>query len=186
MTSEKQIAANRQNSQKSTGPKSHLGLMHSSGNAVKHGLTAKTLIITGEDPKELERLLEQFIATYQPFDATEMELVGQLTVAAWKIRRGQRIEADLFKTATTVCEEGDKAHAEIDDMVSKSNYADAVVKYESLMASDRFDAFLPFDQLGRYAANAERSFYRALQALEHLREKRGIKVALPPVERKTG
>jgi hypothetical protein len=159
--------------------------MHSSGNAVKHGLTAKTLVIAGEDPEEFERLLEQFIASYQPIDAIKMELVGKLTIAAWKLRRASRIEADLFKVATKVEEEKTQAYEEASDKIRKSDYTSVMVDYESLMNSDRFDPFMPFDQLGRYEANAERSFYRALQALEHLREKRGIKDALPVVETKT-
>jgi hypothetical protein len=152
---------------------------------MKHGLTAMTLIIAGEDPKEFEQLLEHFTASFQPIDAIEMELVGQLTVAAWRLRRTHRIEADLFKVATKVDEERTKANAEADAKAKQSDYSAALIDYEDLMNSHRLDPFLPFDQLGRYAANAERSFYRALQVLEHLREKRVIKDVSPLAETKT-
>jgi len=39
MASEKQIAANRANAKKSTGPKTLLGKLKSSGNALRHGLS---------------------------------------------------------------------------------------------------------------------------------------------------
>jgi hypothetical protein len=39
--SEKQLIANRNNAKKSTGPKTPLGKLHSSGNAYKHGLYSK-------------------------------------------------------------------------------------------------------------------------------------------------
>ena len=44
MATEKQINANRQNAQKSTGPKTAEGKAAVSQNAVKHGLFAQSLI----------------------------------------------------------------------------------------------------------------------------------------------
>ncbi len=44
MASEKQIAANRQNARKSTGPKTDAGKQRSRQNAFRHGLTAQTVI----------------------------------------------------------------------------------------------------------------------------------------------
>ena len=50
MSTEKQINANRQNAQKSTGPKTAEGKATSSKNAVKHGLFAEEAVIYGENP----------------------------------------------------------------------------------------------------------------------------------------
>ena len=44
MTSLRQLEANRCNALKSTGPKSELGKQHSRCNAMRHGLTAETVI----------------------------------------------------------------------------------------------------------------------------------------------
>ena len=44
MTSARQIAANRRNAAKSTGPKSAKGKERSRRNALRHGLTAETVI----------------------------------------------------------------------------------------------------------------------------------------------
>ncbi len=44
MTSIRQIEANRRNSQKSTGPRTEAGKQASRCNAVRHGLTAETVI----------------------------------------------------------------------------------------------------------------------------------------------
>lgn len=55
MTSERKIAANRKNAQKSTGPRSERGRRHSRGNALRHGLA----IAIGSDPsfsKDIEVL----------------------------------------------------------------------------------------------------------------------------------
>lgn len=55
MTSDRKIASNRKNAQRSTGPRSELGRRRSSGNALRHGLA----IAIGSDPafsKEIEAL----------------------------------------------------------------------------------------------------------------------------------
>ncbi|MCU0916183.1 MAG: hypothetical protein MUC88_16715, partial [Planctomycetes bacterium] len=52
MTSAAQIAANRANAQKSTGPRTPEGKAKISWNAVKHGLLAREGIIRGEDAEE--------------------------------------------------------------------------------------------------------------------------------------
>jgi hypothetical protein len=49
MTSYRQIEANRRNALKSTGPKAEAGKQASRRNAVRHGLTAETVINALED-----------------------------------------------------------------------------------------------------------------------------------------
>jgi len=53
MTSLKQIEANRRNALKSTDPRSEDGKQRASRNAVRHGLTAETVIEPLEDPETL-------------------------------------------------------------------------------------------------------------------------------------
>ena len=52
MTSFRQIEANRRNAQNSTGPKTETGKQRSRGNAVRHGLTAETVIDALEDAED--------------------------------------------------------------------------------------------------------------------------------------
>ena len=51
MTSYRQIEANRRNALKSTGPKTEAGKLASRRNAVRHGLTAETVIGALEDAR---------------------------------------------------------------------------------------------------------------------------------------
>jgi hypothetical protein len=52
MTSLRQIEANRRNALRSTGPKTEEGKKRSRRNAVRHGLTAETVIEMLEDPED--------------------------------------------------------------------------------------------------------------------------------------
>jgi hypothetical protein len=52
MTSLKEIEANRRNALKSTGPTSEAGKERSRRNAMRHGLTAETVVEPLEDPEE--------------------------------------------------------------------------------------------------------------------------------------
>ena len=52
MTSYRQIEANRRNALKSTGPKTEAGKHSSRCNAVRHGLTAETVIGALEDAED--------------------------------------------------------------------------------------------------------------------------------------
>ena len=54
MASEAQIKANRENAQKSTGPRTEEGKAVVAQNAVKHGLWARQAVIKEEDPAEFE------------------------------------------------------------------------------------------------------------------------------------
>ena len=59
MASEKQGRANRQNTQKSTGPKTPQGKAAVRLNAAKHGLLSKEALLPGEDGAALEELAER-------------------------------------------------------------------------------------------------------------------------------
>jgi recombinational DNA repair protein RecT len=62
MTSLRQIESNRRNAQRSTGPKTQSGKARSSQNAVRHGLTAETVIGPLEDPADYQAF-EQAVLT---------------------------------------------------------------------------------------------------------------------------
>jgi hypothetical protein len=66
MATEKQIAANKRNAQKSTGPTTEVGRANSSRNALKHGLTAEQVTIEGEDPKQFEAFRDDILECLCP------------------------------------------------------------------------------------------------------------------------
>ena len=63
----------RANGAKSHGPKTAEGKEASSRNAIKHGLTAHTLILQCESPEEYQAMLAEHIAIHQPVTPPENE-----------------------------------------------------------------------------------------------------------------
>src|SRR5215470_8642367 len=97
MTSVKQFEANRRNSLKSTGPKTETGKQASRCNAVRHGLTAETVIGALEDAEDYGAFEAAIIADYDAQSAVERELVLRLASLLWRLRRATTIETGLFE-----------------------------------------------------------------------------------------
>ncbi|MGC2081647.1 MAG: hypothetical protein WA728_37630, partial [Xanthobacteraceae bacterium] len=97
MTSIKQIEANRRNSLKSTGPKTEAGKQTSRCNAVRHGLTAETVIGALEDALDYKAFELAIAADYDAQSAVERELVLRLASLLWRLRRATTIETGLFE-----------------------------------------------------------------------------------------
>ena len=90
MSTEKQLAANRANAQKSTGPRT------SAGNALKTGIYSESHIIKGESAADLEALTATYDAEYHPTTATQRALVDTLIHNEWLLRRLRRVETDIW------------------------------------------------------------------------------------------
>jgi hypothetical protein len=97
MTSYKQIDANRHNALKSTGPKTEAGKQVSRCNAVRHGLTAETVIGALEDAEDYQAFEAAVIADYDAQSAVERELVLRLASLLWRLRRATTMETGLFE-----------------------------------------------------------------------------------------
>src|SRR5437764_459418 len=69
---------NRRNAQSSTGPKTPEGKERSKFNALKHGLTAKTLVLPGEDPEVYLGRIESFRTILGPRNDLEQYLAEQV------------------------------------------------------------------------------------------------------------
>src|SRR5437764_7000273 len=97
MTSYKQIEANRRNARRSTGPITAEGKLRSRQNAVRHGLTAETVIGALEDAEDYKAFEAAVIADYDAQSAVERELVLRLASLLWRLRRATTMETGLFE-----------------------------------------------------------------------------------------
>ena len=98
--SPRQIAANRRNSLKSTGPRTGAGKRSVALNPFEHGLRAtpdtqfrEAMIERGEDPGEYERLHQDLRKAWEPANAIQALLVRDLTNLYWKKIRSERAQA---------------------------------------------------------------------------------------------
>jgi hypothetical protein len=97
MTSYRQIEANRRNALKSTGPRTEAGKEISRRNAVRHGLTAETIITALEDAEDYRAFEAAITADYDAQSTVERELVLRLASILWRLRRVTTMETGLFE-----------------------------------------------------------------------------------------
>jgi hypothetical protein len=75
-------------------------------NAVKHGLTAKTPVLPGEDPVALQALIDGFKADAQAKNLIEASLLEMAASCFWRAGRAERLEVnrgtiDIVRRAET-------------------------------------------------------------------------------------
>ncbi len=96
MSSNAQINANRANSQLSTGPTSSEGKAKSSLNAVKTGLTGRTVLLPGDDAAAYQKHVDGFFNKYQPVGDDEHTLTQSLADTAWRLLRIPSLEHGIY------------------------------------------------------------------------------------------
>src|SRR5438874_6027153 len=101
MVSQRQLNANRQNAQKSTGPKTEEGKQKSSQNARTHGLFCHSLLLPHEDKTLFYTIRNSYLLSLKPQNLPELQLVDQIVSSAWRLRRLQDAESLLHADART-------------------------------------------------------------------------------------
>ena len=96
MATQKQIAANRQNAQKSTGPKTAEGKAVVSQNAIKHGLFAAGAVISLEDPSDYEQFRSEMLAELAPIGEVETMLAERVVGLSWRLKRSERMQNETI------------------------------------------------------------------------------------------
>src|SRR5579871_4701532 len=97
MSSLRQIEANRRNARLSTGPATDDGKKRSRQNALRHGLTAETVINALEDAEDYAAFQMAVIDDYDVQSVVERELILRLACLLWRLRRATTIETGLFR-----------------------------------------------------------------------------------------
>ncbi|MGC2657687.1 MAG: hypothetical protein WA324_06895 [Bryobacteraceae bacterium] len=90
------LTANQANAQLSTGPKTPEGKAKSCLNAVKTGLTGRTVLLPTDDVEVYQKHVQVFIDEYQPVGPRESELVQALADHSWRINRIFVLEHALY------------------------------------------------------------------------------------------
>lgn len=161
---EYRAAANRANAQHSTGPRTDAGKQRSSLNAIRHGLTAQTIVLPSEDPAAYQAHRRQFFEEYQPTSATETQLVQELIDTSWRLNRIPLLEAELLARAANPPDE----QARIDFDIVDAHRLIASINVQGTRLSRQFQKTL--DKL------------RVIQAERQARERRDLRDAAALLE----
>ncbi len=87
------VEANRANAALSTGPRTPAGLAASSGNAVKHGLTARSIVVRSESLESWLEFRAAALADLAPVGFVEVQLAERAAELFWRLRRAGAAEA---------------------------------------------------------------------------------------------
>ena len=192
MTSFRQIEANRRNARRSTGPITDDGKRRSRCNAVRHGLTAETVIGAQEDAKDYQAFEAAVIADYDAETAVERELVLRLASVLWRLRRATGIETALFELMSGYSSKHEhrlsrETLGEAADIASNRLFLEVLQETDvaqgnrlaSYSKTDIADCFLrladlqtnALDRLSRYEHNLWRQARQIVFTLESLRRR---------------
>src|ERR1022692_1943373 len=176
MATDKQIAANRINAQKSTGPRSPAGKMKSALNARKHGFAGSVFtVVRLEDLNEINQLRQDALDLYRPVNSQELFALERVAVCQLSMIRASRLEAGLFTTCLdkALDPEGEPIHLMSPELagdgdieitrVQNRNFALGEGFHRATQKPHTWALFL------RYQAQAERQHRRANQEFERLR-----------------
>ena len=169
MTSPLQAAANRRNAKRSTGPRTRAGKKAARMNALRHGLSANTVVLPHESTYSYKKIRASLMQSYAPANDGEKMLVDQIASGYWRTIRARRFETAMFdnqirtlkkrheKDQTPDPRHDDEACAvilQVESPESMRNY----FRYDSAIARDYYHAI---EALGRAQAARKRSEIRA-------------------------
>jgi hypothetical protein len=176
MPSELKSETARTNGAKSHGPTTAAGKEASSRNALKHGFTARnTYILECESKEEFQEFHAEHIAVHLPVTAPEKELVEQMAIARWRIRRFVNAETVLIDCE--VVRNRAKVEKEFATLGCDVHVAMAI---RSLADESRC-----LSLMSRYEARHQRTHDKAYAALRELQQARASQPEpAPPVENK--
>lgn len=171
------LAANRNNAQKSTGPRSDAGKARAAQNATTHGLLSRqVLLLPGEDALEWAAFHERFVLDFAPEGELEQILVERISETAWRLRRVGAAEAGFLRAQIFAAQER-RLHGDLLttlNMLSPPPPAVADRSRELLAERDRGDnnvgravaeSINVLTKLSRYETQLERSLHKSLRQL---------------------
>ena len=145
MATAAQITANQMNAAKSTGPKTPEGKAAAARNSTKHGLSGAFTVLSHEDQDEFDILVACLRDEFAPANEHENFLVEQMAQSRWRLARARRLETALFDQMLDSPEQNEA-----------NSDPDQAIAAKLISGGDRALA-----NIQRYAAQAERSYYKA-------------------------
>ena len=140
MSTDRQIAANRENAKLSTGPSTPESKDISSANSRRHQLTAQGIIVLPGQEDEFDQLQTRLRDSLVPVGILQEEINQRIIECTWNLRRCRVAEAQLYLTSENQA---------VDPLLDDSNDA----KYA---------------RIHKYTRENENSLYKAMRELARL------------------
>ncbi len=96
MSTPNQTIANRANAQKSTGPRTTAGKQKVKINALRHGLTGRTVVLPADDLDLYRTHVKTLTASLKPEGPEEIQLAALIADDYWRLQRIHSIEDGIF------------------------------------------------------------------------------------------
>ncbi|MGD0134780.1 MAG: hypothetical protein ABSE57_22245 [Bryobacteraceae bacterium] len=145
---ERRASINRENAQRSTGPRTAAGKQRSSRNALSHGLTAASPVLPTEDRAAYQDHRLRFFDEYKPATPTESQLVQELIDTSWRLNRIPLLEAGALARALPPADPEQEATFDI------------------------IDAHRALATLGLHGQRLSRQFQKSLEQLREIQSER--------------
>ena len=160
MASARQVAANRRNASLPRGPLSETASAAIRENAVKHGLTAKHVVLGHEDDADYQELRASIVMEYQPQTPQEHRLADQIAQNYWRLLRSRRVETATFENR-------------LGSLKDRLNIGpDTPMDHDEGLSVCMSKHARDFENLRRYETGIERAWYRAIRELRAAQKER--------------
>ncbi len=110
--SQAQLVANRENAQLSSGPTSLNGKATSCLNAVKTGLTGRTVLLHTDDAADYQCHIAAYQKEFSPVGPRECDLVQSIADTVWRLRRIPGLELAIYAQGRVQFADACKDHDE--------------------------------------------------------------------------
>ena len=138
------------------------GLHNSPQNALRHGLAAKTLVLSNESQTKFDELIKAFTRKFLPAGEVELELLTAITAARWRLRR-------IWLTQTDAIDfQMDRMAPEIDEQFQVISHPSRLSLAVTTMASQDHSLQLHLP----YETTYSRAFGHALKTLDKMQVSR--------------
>ncbi|MHC4570323.1 MAG: hypothetical protein ACYTE3_31795 [Planctomycetota bacterium] len=185
MATKAQIKANKQNSQKSTGPRTAEGKEAVSQNAFKHGLFVNKAIVRDESQDEYDRYRQAVLAEVQPVGELESIVAERLVNLTWRLERAQRMQNQSIDCIGMEQLAGHRA-SDFRELYREANglsCEDLEIPDDHLylgrLAVRDWRYCKVLDKMMLYERRIENSMYKTMRELERLQESRKAGQARP-------
>src|SRR5580658_1269846 len=94
--SQAQIDANRANAKHSNGPNSDRGKQRSSQNALRHGLTGRSVVLPTEDMEAYQAFTKELVDSLNPVTPMERQFAQTVADTQWRLNRARTFEDGMI------------------------------------------------------------------------------------------